>query len=30
MNEFALAVEKNVLLALKKQEQNKANTTIYG
>lgn len=30
MNDFALAVEKNVLLALKKREQNKANTTIYG
>lgn len=30
MKEFALAVEKSVLLALKKQEQNRANTTIYG
>lgn len=30
MNEFAAAIQKSVFNALKKQEQNKINTTIYG
>ncbi|MFY0745410.1 phage tail tape measure protein [Campylobacter sp. LH-2024] len=30
MNEFAAAIQRSVFNALKKQEQNKINTTIYG
>ncbi|EFK9890433.1 tail tape measure protein, partial [Campylobacter coli] len=30
MQEFANAIQKSVFDALRKQEQNKINTTIYG